>query len=47
MLAAKQPHEAQIINLSLGFRPHPARLPAYWYGLRRPNDPSFVQTDEM
>jgi hypothetical protein len=41
VLASKKPEDPQIINLSLGFRPHPARLPAAWYGLRRPHDRSY------
>lgn len=47
VLARKQPSDPQIINLSLGFLPHPARLPAAWYGLQRPHDPDYVHVAEM
>jgi subtilisin family serine protease len=47
VLERKQPDEPQIINLSLGFLPHPARLPAAWFGLRRPHDPLYLYADEM
>ena len=43
-----KPEDAlQIINLSLGFIPHPARLPAAWYGLPRPNDAQYVYSDAL
>jgi hypothetical protein len=47
VLDRKDPTDPQIINLSLGFQPHPARLPAAWYGLRRPHDPLYMYADEM
>ena len=47
VLARKQPGDPQIVNLSLGFLPHPARLPAAWYGLQRPHDPDYVHSPEM
>jgi len=47
VLAAKPEREAQIVNLSLGFLPHPARLAAAWYGLRRPHDPLYLHAEEM
>jgi hypothetical protein len=42
LVNGKAPTDPLIINLSLGFLPHPVRLPAMWYGLDRPNDPGFV-----
>jgi hypothetical protein len=42
VLGRKQPDEPQIINLSLGFRPHPARMAAAWYGLARPHDQLYT-----
>jgi hypothetical protein len=47
VLERKQPDEPQIVNLSLGFLPHPARLPAAWYGLPRPHDPLYMHAEEM
>lgn len=47
VLHGKAEHAPQIINLSLGFLPHPARLPAAWYGLHRPQDAAYVHADEM
>jgi subtilisin family serine protease len=47
VLAAKDPNDPQIINLSLGFRPHPSRLAAAWYGLPRPNDTLYVPAEEL
>jgi hypothetical protein len=47
VLARKRPEDPQIVNLSLGFLPHPARLPAAWYGLRRPHDALYLHADEM
>jgi hypothetical protein len=47
VLEHKDPSDPQIINLSLGFLPHPARLPAAWYGLRRPHDPMYWHASEM
>jgi len=47
VLQAKRPDEPQIINLSLGFVPHPARLPAAWYGLERRGDPSYLRSPEL
>jgi hypothetical protein len=47
VLERKDPSDPQIINLSLGFLPHPARLPAAWFGLHRPHDPVYVLADEM
>jgi Subtilase family len=44
-IAGKTEDEPQIINLSLGFLPHPARLPAAWYGLPRPHDPDYLYSD--
>jgi hypothetical protein len=41
VLAHKRPEEPRVVNLSLGVRPHPARLPAAWYGLPRPQDPDY------
>ena len=38
VLGRKEPNQPQIVNLSLGFLPHPARLPAAWYGLPRPHE---------
>jgi hypothetical protein len=43
----KRPDAPQIINLSLGFLPHPARLPAAWFGLPRPHDPLYFHADEL
>lgn len=43
----KDETEPLIINLSLGFLPHPARLPAAWYGLKRPQDPEYLHSDEL
>ncbi|GAC1314464.1 MAG: hypothetical protein NVSMB2_03950 [Chloroflexota bacterium] len=42
VLARKGPGDPCIVNLSLGFLPHPARLPAAWFGLRRPYDVDYV-----
>jgi hypothetical protein len=47
VLARKQPAEPQIVNLSLGFLPHPARLPAAWFGLPRPNDAGYVYAEDL
>jgi subtilase family protein len=47
VLADKAEGEPQIINLSLGFLPHPARLPAAWYGLPRPHDPLYVYSSAL
>jgi hypothetical protein len=47
VLAGKPERMPQIVNLSLGFLPHPARLPAAWYGLRRPHDPAYLHAEEM
>jgi hypothetical protein len=47
VLAGKPERAPQIVNLSLGFLPHPARLPAAWYGLRRPHDPAYIHAEEM
>jgi subtilisin family serine protease len=47
VLRDKDPNEPQIINLSLGFLPHPARLPAAWYGLRRAQDPEYARFDDL
>jgi subtilisin family serine protease len=41
ILRTKKASAPQIINMSLGFRPHPARLPAAWYGLDRPYDRGY------
>jgi hypothetical protein len=40
VLDRKQPDAPQIINLSLGFRPHPAHLAAAWHGFDLP-DPTY------
>jgi hypothetical protein len=47
VLANKRPETPQIVNLSLGFLPHPARLPAAWFGLRRDHDPRFLYAPEL
>jgi hypothetical protein len=47
VLTRKQPDQPQIVNLSLGFLPHPARLPAAWYGLPRPHDPLYLHAAEL
>jgi hypothetical protein len=47
VLARKEPRDPQIVNLSLGFVPHPARLPAAWYGLERPYDPAYLRGEEL
>jgi hypothetical protein len=47
VLGRKAPSEPQIVNLSLGFLPHPARLPAAWYGLPRPQDADYLHADEL
>ena len=47
VLAGKPERAPQIVNLSLGFLPHPARLPAAWYGLRRPHDRAYLHAEEM
>lgn len=47
VLANKPERAPQIINLSLGLMPHPARLPAAWYGLQRPHDPMYVHSPEL
>jgi len=47
VLRDKAERDPQIINLSLGFMPHPARLPATWYGLERPYDAEYVRTEEL
>ncbi|MDQ6669273.1 MAG: S8/S53 family peptidase [Chloroflexota bacterium] len=47
VLGRKNPSDPQIVNLSLGFLPHPARLPAAWYGLRRPHDPKYLHAAEL
>ena len=47
VLAAKNPSDPQIINLSLGFRPHPSRLPQAWYGLPRPGDDVYSPVEEL
>ncbi len=47
VLTGKTERAPQIVNLSLGFLPHPARLPAAWYGLRRPHDPIYLHAEEM
>jgi subtilisin family serine protease len=43
----KSPDEPLILNLSLGFLPHPSRLPAAWYGLPREQDPEYWRADEL
>jgi hypothetical protein len=35
-----------IVNMSLGFRPHPGHLPAAWYGLTL-DDPTYTPAPEM
>jgi len=47
VLDGKHENDPQIINLSLGFLPHPARLPAAWYGLHRPHDPAYLPAQDM
>jgi len=47
VLSGKPERSPQIVNLSLGFLPHPARLPAAWFGLRRPHDPAYLHSQEM
>jgi hypothetical protein len=47
VLAAKQPTDPLIVNMSLGFRPHPARLAAAWYGLPRPGDDLYAPIPEL
>lgn len=47
VLAEKDPLEPCIVNVSLGFLPHPARLPAAWHGLSRPNDSGYVLSTEL
>jgi hypothetical protein len=47
VLANKKVDEPQIINLSLGLLPHPARLPAAWYGLERPHDSEYLRLEEL
>jgi hypothetical protein len=47
VLSRKRQDEPQIINLSLGFRPHPAHVPAAWHGLERPHDPSYARAPVM
>jgi hypothetical protein len=42
VLAHKRQDEPQIINLSLGFRPHPSRMTSAWYGLARPHDQRYA-----
>jgi hypothetical protein len=47
VLERKQPREPQIVNLSLGFLPHPARLPAAWFGLQRPHDQGYLHASDL
>ncbi len=47
VLDSKAPATPQIVNLSLGFLPHPSRLPAAWFGLRRDHDPRFLYAPEL
>jgi len=47
LVSNKPTNEPLVINLSLGFLPHPARLPAAWYGLRRPHDRDYVHSEEL
>jgi hypothetical protein len=46
VLDRKQPDAPQIINLSLGFRPHPAHLAAAWHGFDLP-DPTYRRAAVM
>jgi hypothetical protein len=46
VLDSKQPDDPQIINLSLGFRPHPAHLAAAWHGFDLP-DPTYRRAAVM
>jgi hypothetical protein len=46
VLDRKQPDAPQIINMSLGFRPHPAHLAAAWHGFDLP-DPTYQRAAVM
>ncbi len=47
VLERKQREAPVVVNLSLGFVPHPERLVDAWYGRERPNDAEFVHVPEL
>ena len=47
VLDNKGERDPRIINLSLGFLPHPARLPAIWYGFERPYDSEHLHMRDL